>query len=114
MMSPKRLFHSLLRRQNDVLVEQLAGQIAQQCRPAVWECVQQKALGMSLPMARGYIHAFATGFVVAEVELAQSHAALPSDLRERVIDTASARLVEMVVDDLLAARSTREPLAAAA
>jgi len=111
---PTRLFAFLLERQDARLIEQLAEQIAQHCRTALYDSVRQNAVGMTADMLRGYLRAYATGLVAAAPETSSIPPEMADDFRPRVLAAATEQVVDLVVTDLLNARPVAKTLAAAA
>ena len=111
---PNRLLAFLLERQDARLVEQLAEQTAQQCRTALYDSVRKDAIGMTPEMLRGYVRAYAAGFVATELAKAPIPPEMADDFRPRVAAAAVEHLVDLVVADLLHAQPGARTLAAAA
>ena len=85
------------------LVEQVASEVAQQCRAGLWRRVYRRTADMSIAQVRGYTRAQAAGCVGGEVDrtLHERRLNLKPALRDRVVQSAIDQLVAMVVHDVL-------------
>ena len=95
-------------------VEQVAGEVARQCRASLLRRVYQRTVNMSVAEIRGYVRAQAAGYVGDEVDQVLCRRRLKPALRNRVADAAINQLVGMIAHDVLSGEpsaSTR-PLAA--
>lgn len=83
----------------------VAAEIAARCRTAAWERVRQKAHGMSLAEARGYVRVRVAHLVREEVEatIRQSHHPAPSS-RMQLEELAMEAVLRQAILDLLNAR----------
>lgn len=86
---------------NSHVVEQVAGEVARECRSSLWQRVYLRTANMSPAELRGYVRAQAAGFVGSEVEQAIRRRRLRIDLRSRLIDASVDQLVNMVAHDVL-------------
>ena len=96
-----RLFRAMLPWHNAVLAEQLAGEVARECRANLGQLVHHRTSDMSIAETRGYVRAQSAGYVADEVNhiLCQRH--VKPALRKRIADMAVDQLVGMVVRDVL-------------
>ena len=100
--SPSVFLTSLFPWHSCHIVEQVAGEVARECRNSVWQRVYHRTANMSLAEIRGYVRAQAKGFVDDEVERAIHRRHLKAKLRRRLIDASVDQLVVMVAHDVLA------------
>jgi hypothetical protein len=100
-------------------ISAIAAEIAGRCRTIVWERVRQKAHGMSLAEARGYVRVRVAHIVREEVDTAmrQSHQ-IEARLRTHLEEMAMEAVLRQAILDLLNARkmthAARESVAKAA
>jgi len=87
--------------QKSRLVEQVAGEVARQCRASLWQRMCQKTITMSVSEIKGYVRARAAGFVGNEVDLACMRRRLSAKLRSQVLASAIEQLTTMVIRDVL-------------
>jgi len=99
--STTRLLSFLLPWHTSHVVEQVAGEVARECRSGLWQRVYRRTSNMSLAELRGYVRAQAAGFVGGEVDLAICRRHLGIDLRSRLIDASVDQLVNMAAHDVL-------------
>ena len=110
MSSFARWFTFSLRRQDLQLVDRLADQIARETLTSLLECMAFDTESEDEAQRRGYLRAYAAAVVRNRV----GGAAVPEGIRQRVIETATQRAVDLAIAEL--ARQAAEPrkLAAAA
>lgn len=84
-----------------LLVEQqMAGQIASECRAALWHRVQRATANMSMAEVRGYLRAQAAECVAAEIDRVVRHGRLQPVLSQGVMEAAIDQLVAAVAHDV--------------
>ena len=83
-----------------LLVTQVAGEVARQCRASLSQRVVPRTAGMSIAEIRGYVRAHAAGCVRNEVERTGHRRCLRSAVEKRVVDAAVDQLVVMVARDV--------------
>ena len=81
--------------------DQLAGEIARQCRAGLWQRIDRPTATMSIAEARGYVRAQAAAVVeeAADGLLCRDH--LSPALRNRVRELAISQLIGVTLHDLL-------------
>ncbi len=109
-----RLFDLLLQWLDAPIISQAAGEVARECRAALWQHVHQRIGGMSLAQARGYLRAVAPDFVCQEVDTVLSRRRASRYVRPRVIAQAVEGLLDLLSDDILFAEPARRTAAIAA
>ncbi len=95
-------------------VEQIGGEVARQCRVALWRRVSHAAFGMSVAELRGYARAQAGDLAAAEVEISLGRHRLRESVREPILMAGIEQLVELIVHDAVAEESwsAARPIAA--
>jgi hypothetical protein len=83
------------------LVQQVAGEVARQCRASLWQYLGHKTTMMSISEIRGYVRAHAIGFVGNEVDRACLRRRIGLSLRAQVAAAAVEQLITMVIHDVL-------------
>src|SRR3990172_3432251 len=86
---------------NVYLVEQVAGEVARECRAGLWRRVYRRSSNMSIAEIRGYVRAQAAGCVAGEVDQVLCRRSVKPALRSRVVDAVVDQLVNMVAHDVL-------------
>jgi hypothetical protein len=99
--STARFLSFLLPWRTSHIVEQVAGEVARECRSGLWQRVYQRTANMSLAESRGYLRALAVGCVDNEVEQAICRRHLRTDLRSRLVDASVDQLINMVAHAVL-------------
>ena len=99
--SPVDLFLRFLPWRSGRLATQVAGEVARQCRSALWRRVSRQTASMSVAEVRGYVRARAAGCVATEVEQVFARRRLKPALRTQVATSALDQLISMVVHDVL-------------
>ena len=105
----ERVFHWL----DAPLVKQTAGEVARECRSALWENVYPRIRDVSRDQAKGYVRAVAPSFVVVEVDAVLARRRVSGSLRPRVVEEATQQLVKLIVDDIHCFRPCQCPMAEA-
>jgi hypothetical protein len=97
-----------------LVVEQMGGEVARECRADFWRRLSRRVVGMSVAEVRGYARALAEGAVVAEVDHVIERRRLTLALRDRVVASGVDQLVSLAVRDALSEESpvSARPLAA--
>jgi len=90
------------------LATQVAGEVARQCRSALWRRVSCQTASMSVAEVRGYVRAQAAGCVATEVEQVLARRHLKPRLRAQVAASALDQLIGMVVHDVLSEQAPSE------
>lgn len=83
------------------LVEQAGGEVARQCRTALWQRISWRIRGMSVAEVRGYVRACAAEIVASDVEQVLSRRRWNLALREQVTAASVDQLVSLAVRDVL-------------
>jgi hypothetical protein len=83
------------------IIQQVAGEVARQCRVSLWQRVCEAMTAMSVSEIRGYVRARAASLVNDEVELACMRRQLAPSLRRQVAASAIDQLIVMVIRDVL-------------
>jgi hypothetical protein len=96
------------------IIRQTADQVARQCCSAVSDCVRQLAVEMGPDMLRGYIRAYAVGFVADEVNSISPPPEAQNGFQSKVTAAAIEQLIELVIDDLFKSRPDSGNVAEAA
>jgi hypothetical protein len=97
-------FWKLLFRWHSIhLVEQVANEVARQCRAGLWRRVNRRTCDMSIAQVRGYARAQAAWCACDEVDrtLCERGLVLKPKVRNRVVQSAIDQLVAMVIHDVL-------------
>jgi len=89
-------------------VTQTAGEVARECRDAMWEHVACRCRGMSPAQIRGYVAAISRECIWREVDVVLRRHRLGRLLRARVVDEARMQLVDLIADDVRHAELPRE------
>ncbi len=84
-----------------LLVEQMGGEVARECRADFWRRVCPRVTGMSVGEIRGYTRALAEGAIVTEVDQVLERRRLTLALRDRVVASGVDQLVSLIVRDAL-------------
>jgi hypothetical protein len=95
------------------LVKQAAGEVARECRLALWLHVRKPVRGMSLAQSRGYVRAVAPRFVGAEVDAVLSRRRASPALRPLVVAQAIEEVLDLLADDIRYAEPADKAVAAA-
>jgi hypothetical protein len=82
----------------------VAAEIAARCRTIAWERVRQKAHGMSLAEARGYVRVRVAHLVREEVETAIRQSSKLAAARTHLEELVMEAVLRQAVLDLLSAR----------
>jgi hypothetical protein len=90
------------------LVDQVGGELARECRTALWRRVRGVVAGMSAAEARGYARAQAGGLAARHVDQAISRRSLSPLLRDGVLASGVDQLARMAVRDALSEPLPRE------
>ncbi len=95
-------------------IEQIGGEIARQCRVALWRRVSQAAFDMSAAELRGYARAQAGDLAAAEAEISLERHRLRESFREPILMAGIEQLVELIVHDAVGEQSwnAARPIAA--
>jgi len=95
-------------------IEQIGGEIARQCRVALWRRVSGLAFDMSTAELRGYARAQAGDLAAAEAEISLARHRLRDSFREPILVAGIEQLVELIVHDAVGEQSwnASRPLAA--
>jgi hypothetical protein len=109
-----RLMDRLFRWLDAPQVRQAAGEVARECRSAVWNHVSERTRGMTGAQVRGYIRAVAPDYVAAVVDAVLSWRRLDAQLRPYVVDEAIQQLIDLVAQDVRHTRHRRAVRAKAA
>ena len=96
------------------IVQQAAGEVARECRAALWHDVQRRIRGMSLAQSRGYIRAVAPDFVVAEVDAVLARRRAEPRTPPLVVAQAIEAVIDLLADDIRYAAPASDRVAAAA
>ncbi len=94
------LFGLFLRRRDSKRVEQVAQQIAWQCRYIVCSRVGQKTVGMGPDQVKGYVRAHAASVAKAKADTVLQKHHVHSRLRPEVVDRATQLLISRAVEHL--------------
>lgn len=82
-------------------VDQVAGEVARQCRSGLWRRVSNRTINMSIAEMRGYARAQAAGCVSDEVDRVLYRRHLKPTLRSQIVDAAVDQVIGMLVHDFL-------------
>ena len=94
------------------LVRQTAGELARECHIALWDAAYECAAPMPRDEAREYIRSMAPEFLVHEVDPVLQRRRVRESLRLKILDEATDQVVELVLKDVLRAKSRRVARAA--
>jgi hypothetical protein len=108
-----QLLDTVLHWMDASIIRQAAGEVARECRTAVWHHIANATQGMSVAQIRGYARAVAPQFIGTEVDVVLRRRRAGLHLRTEVIAAAVEELIELVAADAVYAQSLR-PLTAAA
>jgi hypothetical protein len=95
------------------IVKQAAGEVARECRAALWLHVRQRVRDMSVAQGRGYVRAVAPAFVSAEVDAVLTRRRAGPSIRHLVVAQAVEEVIDLLADDIRYAQRDGKLLAAA-
>lgn len=98
-------FWEIFRCRRERFLEELAGNIAEDCRSAVGERVRHQMESMSEAEARGYIRARTADLVESQAKARSAQHRLPPPLRGRIMMLATERVVAGVLEDITRSES---------
>jgi hypothetical protein len=98
-MSLRNRLLALLQPWRDTLVEQLAAELVRRCRANIQHSVCQKAASMSQNMARGYLRAYASRCVAAEMDTMVAPINGRCEFSPKVAAAAVAQLITALLQD---------------
>jgi hypothetical protein len=96
------------------IIKQAAGEVARECRAALWHHVHKRIHGMSLAQARGYIRAVAPSFVGNEVDVVLSRRRASGHIRPQVVALAIEEVIDLLSDDIIYSAAALDMAAIAA
>jgi hypothetical protein len=93
-------FWEIFRCRRERFLEELAGNIAAECRSAAGDRVRVPAKAMSEAEARGYIRARTADLVESQAKVRSAQHPLPPPLRRKIVMLATERVVAGVLEDI--------------
>jgi hypothetical protein len=93
-------FWEMFCRRRERFLEELAGNIADDCRLAAGDRVRVKAEAMSESQARGYIRARAADLIETQTKAWSAQHRLDPPIRRRVVMLAADQVVAGVLEDI--------------
>jgi hypothetical protein len=82
------------------LIGQTAGEVARECRSAIWERILPRTRRMTPALAQGYVRAIAPGFILREVDAVMCRRRVRASVRSYVVAEATEQLIALIVDDI--------------
>jgi hypothetical protein len=108
----QQIFQFLFSWRNSSRVEQIAGEAARECQADLWHSVYPRTVNMNPAEIRGYVRAYAVGYLTTQVDCAVSQYHLQPALKKQILGSAIDQLVSLVSHEVLCHVANPRTLAA--